>query len=596
MKLVLQSLLFLTCCLVIKLSSAEQWLYLGEGFQHTSGYIGLKLSQYDVKEASSSADDNGELVTSLTGRILNERSWQGFVVRPWIATTTYTARLEADFNQYNLNENESNTSLRGWTIAKVNLYQDSQYPTILKLDQRVTKTYGTEDNSIWTRHLAINNSYKPEGKTYSASTQYVLTVEDETNEDYSNLENMISFTFGDYLEASNYRITSRWEKQDQSSNKLDTIDEDSSLRYNHYWSKDESSSTSFSFDVSNESDTAKSAGFRSEFERLRTQATVTSFIKSKSDERLSFTLNGFANRTNFKVLGSLGNTVDDTQDTVNLSAGAFFDYSDKVEFNGSLEGLYSKDVRGKGITTTSGFLSGTYQDQRELPNNVLLDWFVTDSVLVSQGDESFAANRLSVGDSFSKDFNVYDSNMAISLDQGIRHETTSESKNTVNEWELTHDLTVNWGSTGSTGKNTSVYLLMSDVRHLTDDQSAFQNVYFNLKRNQHLGRGDSWGGDLVYEWSNATGPKGVKTKSTTMYGRLSYRDTQFWGIRNALFTSVLTVPFDTWLYDDSINENKLANWENDLRYRVGFLELRLFTIHTIESYYMSLEINRNFDF
>jgi hypothetical protein len=593
MKLVLQSLLFLTCCLVIKLSSAEQWLYLGEGFQQTSGYIGLKFSQYDVKEASSSATDSGELVTSLTGRILNERSWQGFVVRPWIATTTYTARLEADFNQYNLNENESNTTLRGWTLAKVNLYQDSQYPTILKLDQRVTKTYGNEDNSIWSRNLTINNSYQPEGKTYSASTQYLLTVEDETKDDYSNLENMISFTFGDYLEASDYRITSRWEKQDQSSTKLDLISEDSSLRYNHYWSKDDSRSTSFSFDVSNESDIAKSgSGFKSEFERLRTQATVTSFIKSKSDERLSFTLNGFANRTEFKILGSN----DRRKDTINLSAGAFFDYNDKVEFSGSLEGLFDKDLQGTSTTTVAGFLSGTYQDQRELPNNVLLDWFVSDSVVVSQGDESLAVNNLSVGDSFSKDFSIYDSTMAVSLDQGIRHETTSESNNAANEWELTHDLTVNWTSIGSTGKDTSVYLLMSDVRHLTDDQSTFQNVYFNLKRNQRLGRGDSWGGDLVYEWSNSTGPNGVKTQSTTMYGRLSYRDTRFWGIRNAVFTSVLSVPFDTWLYDDSINENKLANWENDLRYRVGFLELRLFTIHTIESYYMSLEINRNFDF
>lgn len=586
MMLVLRSLFFLFCSLIVKPSSAEQWLYLGEGFQSTTGYLGIKYSQYDFDDSLRGAQST----SSFTGKLSQLNSWQGFIIRPWIATATFTTQLGGDFNQYDLNKGENLTSLRGGQTSKVTLYPNSAYPTTFNLDQRVTKTLGTTDNLLLATNFTVNNNYRPQGETYSTSTQYLFSVNDLSEDERRYRVNRLNFTFLDYLEQSHYSLASRLNSAERTLKALETSDEDMSLRYNHYWSFDKSSSTLFSFDVSHENETDKNASGISESQRLRTQATVTSFIQSKSDDRLSYTLNGFANRSKSKF-----NSNAIKRDDINLSVGGFFDYNDYLEFSGSVDGTFNKNGQSE-TKVFSSYLSAIYQDDFAFSDTLSLSWFVSDSEVISRGDDTVALNNFRFGDGLVKNFNLADSSISVAFDQQMQHQTSTDEKLEVNEWQLTQDLAFNWSSTNSSAINTYAYLLFSDMRHLQGENMAFQHVYFNLQRNQALGRSDNWGGDLVYEWNKSTTNEGIKNSNTNAYGKLWYRNSDLWGRPNARFTSTLSMPFNNLLGEDKLKRTELASWTNDLDYRIGLLEVSLHSIMTKKSYYVSLEFKRTLDF
>ena len=581
-------------CLVPELSMAEQWLYLGDGFQSTTGYLGAKASyQSDIGSDSNELLSNDGTTTSAIGRVIHRNNWQGFIYRPWITSTTLTTELQADYNQYDIQEGGNQSLLAGLLSTSVNLYPHSDYPTTFIFNQYVKKSSGSgdvDDNLLFDTLFSVKNHYQPEDETYSALTQYTFAITDESKDARSYVQNAFDFTGMDEGEGRNYSGMARLNNENR--NYLDRNNEhnDASLQFQQFWVLNEGDSINLFADITRENDIEQGDINTRRRDYERAQLTATSFMRSATDDRITYSFNGFANQTNNSISG-IGQV---EHRSINLSAGSFYDYSDQIRFVASLDGLVTNSNNEK-TEFISGFGAINYQDQLFLSDSVLLSWFVNDSVSLLRGDEKENINSIQFGDGLSKDFSLFDTNLTVSLDQTVNHEISSidEGERLLDEWQLNHDLALNWSSNSGT-VNSVFYLLLSDSRHLTEDKRQFQHAYLSLQRNQILSNADNWGGNLVYEWNKTINELGEQESYAQAFGMLWYRNIELWDVEALRFTSTLTLPLNDLLPDDELRANDIASWENALDYRVGLLEIRLNSVTTENSYYVAFEVKRNF--
>ncbi len=580
----------MVCCFHQPLS-AEQWLFLGEGFQSVTGWLGIKTSYIKDDTISSTGDSLNE--NSATGRLVQKNSWQGFIYRPWVSTTMINTILQADHNQYDLVDNANQSSLDGLFSTKVTLYPNSELSTDFDFSQRLRKTLSSEeggDNLLVDTQFSVGSRFQPENETYSANAEYFFNYNDESQDQRSFIQNALDLRYTDELQESNYTFIARLNDEKRTYRALENEHDDLSLQYQHYWAPNISDSIIFSANYTNENDSERDNNITRKSQSKRFQATLTSFVRSSSDDRLTYTVNGFVNQSSRDF-----NQKNTTYSNANLSAGGFYDYSENIQFSASLDGNFIKQVGNKKKLVT-GYASAAYQDEMDISDSLLFSWFLRDAVTAFRGDESEERNLLSFGDGIVKRFYPFGQPLSVSFEQRIDHAVSSDDQDLLQDkWKLTNDLAINWSSSSQNGIST-LYMLLTDSRHLTDDKRQFQHVYVSLQRNQSLGANDNWGGDLVYEWDKTVNIFGNEFVTQNAFGTLWYRNYEVWQIPNLRFTSTLDFPLDKLLPDEELREPQPASWQNNIDYRIGFLEFRLHSVNTTESYYVGLEVKRNFDF
>jgi len=506
-----------------------------------------------------------------------------------------TTELQADYNQYDAQEGGNQSLLAGLLSTTVNLYPNSDYPTTFTFNQNVkqsTRSDSSEDRVQSNTLFSINNRYQPENETYSTQALYTFNITDESEDSRNYVQNALDFTFMDAFEWTNYRVTARLNNENRRYLDLDNEHNDASLQFQQFWFLNESDSASLFADVTHENDIETEGIHTSERDYERAQITATSFIRSAMNDRLTYSFNGFVNKTE-----NATNDLDAVeQSSTSLSAGSIYDYSDQIRFTASLDG-FTTDNDNEKTESASALVSLNYQDKRSLSETVQLSWFAHDSVSFVRGDETSSINSVQFGDGFTKILSLYDTDLSVSLDQTINHEFSllDADGDLLDEWKITNDLAFDW-SANSGAVNSIVHLLFSDSRHLTLDKRQFQQVYLSLQRNQILGNADNWGGNFVYEWNKTVGELGEQESNMNASGILWYRNIELWNVEGMRFTSTLTLPLNNLLPDDELRNDELTSWENELDYRIGFLELRLHNVNTENSYYVAFEVKRNFDF
>ncbi len=608
--------MFVILCLLVLLTPqqarAEQWLYLGDGFESTTGWLGFKASY--IKDDNDNDASNSPSDVSATGRLVQKNSWQGFIYRPWVSKAMFNTILQADHNQYNLIDNANQSSVDGLFGTVITLYPYSEFVTDFSFNQRIKKTLSSEedgDNLLLDSQFTIRSGFAPEEASYYATGEYFFNYSDEAMNERSFLQNSLDLRFGDDIDNANYSIIARL--NDENINYLDREydDEDISLDYQHYWSPNIGDSVTISanitretyseseIDNSNNNPTDSDADslidnelqpLAFESESKRAQATLTSFIRSAADERLTYTFNGYVNKN---TLG--GGEEDVSYSNTALSAGGFYDYSDTVQFSASVSSDHSLQDESK-LEVYSSYASASYQDFNDLSDTLSVSWFARDAVTIFRGDEDEERNVISFGYGTVKDFSLFNSYLSVSYDQRLDHETSSNKDElNIEQFKLTNDLAFNLSSVDDSGQGSStVYLLISDSRHLNQDVRYYQHIYLSLQRNQSLGTDDNWGGNIVYEWSKALDLFGEEVVTNSAFGNLWYRHNELWQVPNLRFTSTLDFPLDNLLPEQQQRDNRPASWQNDLDYRVGFLEVRLNSVLSKDSFYAGLEVKRNF--
>jgi len=597
------------CLLVIsspQQARAEQWLYLDDGFESTTGWLGIKASY--IKDNNDFANDieNSPSDVSATGRLVQRNSWQGFIYRPWVSNVMFNTILQADHNQYNLVDNANQSSIDGLFATVIDLYPHSDLPTEFSFEQRINKTISseeTDDNLMLNSQFTVSSRLTPEESTYYANATYFFNYSDQSIDETSFLHNALDFSFGDAFETADYTIVARFNDESIKELEREYGEEDLSLQFQHYWSPNVGDSVNVSANITretyNESDNRfhgdednivdikqESPAFESESKRA--QATLTSFIRSQADERLTYTVNGYVN----KNILATGEQSQNYSNTV-LSAGGFYDFSDTVQFSASIGSDHRLDSNSK-AKIYSGYGSASYQDFNDISDTLSVSWFARDAVTVFRGDEDEERNIISFGYGAVKDYSLFNSFLSVSYDQRLDHESSSNKDELrIEQFKLTNDLAFNMSSSDGSGSST-VYLLLSDARHLNQDVRSYQHIYLSLQRNQMLGTDDNWGGNIVYEWSKNIDIFGEEVVSNSAFGNLWYRHNELWEVPNLRFTSMLDFPLDNLLPEQQQRDNRPASWQNDLDYRVGFLEVHLNSVVSKGSYYTGLEIKRNF--
>jgi len=582
------------------LVEASPWLNLSQSNSDTRGFVGLSLSDNGAIRGNEQGSEEG-VNTSWIGDIINENIWQGYIDKPWIATAKVRTQLTASINSYDISTNDNTSILTAYAQSSIKLYPDSTYPTTFTLGQRIGEVSSTHAYRYYKTDFSVNNTYKPEKASYSASTYYRANFDTEDadssgGEEHDRFNQQFDFNFTDNLQSSNYTVIARSERKDQESrfnqNKRELLDENMSLQYQQNWFTSGQDSTYLAADISSNKSTITEEDIEDINRFDLAQINISSYIASKQYDNLTYNFNAFANRTEQETDVQSKSRVNDI---INVFAGANWDYNDNWRFSGSLDGNYLNDQHTQ-TNFYSTLLSANYDDNKDLSESIKLNWFVGNSVGIEAGGINGQSYTLALGNGISKELTPLDTSLRISFDQSLNHVVDSAKDAEPDEWKINHDLNFGW-SDYQNGVNSSAQLSFSDTRHLSDDPYQFQRAYFTVNRDVLLSESDSWGGGFVFEWTNTINDDGEISKSSRAWGSLFYRNSELWQVTNLRFTSELEVPFNDLLPEEDVRiDNQIATWRNRLDYRVGLLTFDLDSTLTEENYHISINVRRNFNF
>ncbi|WP_371374253.1 hypothetical protein [Thalassotalea aquiviva] len=592
-------------CLIPTWVQAADWINLYDNNQRTDGYVGFSFSKNDQFDNDL---NNSSSKGSWLGEIFNENVWSGYIDKPWIATTIVTSQLKANTSSYDVNSNETISTISAFAGQQIKLYPDSDYPTIFRLGQTLGSHSGRRGYEYAHTDFHVTNTYTPTGASFSTRINYRALFDREfasstESDDGKRLDHELDFEFNDSHSRGDYKLIARADKLDieyESDNLLSQdLRQNLSLQYLQDWQFNEQDSVYLNASVSTDKYAIDSVNvLNNQSIKIGSgydvfQTNVSSFIRSKEIENLTYNLNAYINQTQLE--SGFSNSAN-TAKNASVYFATIYDYDQNWQFDGSIDSYYSES-NGNGSQFYAAFANASYQQSAELSESIRYQFMVNNGIGLDRGDRNGENYAFRMGNGFTKFISVYDTSLQISFDQLVSHQVNNAKNVDPEQWQISHDLDFEW-SAYQGGVSSTALLTLSDTRHLTDDLDRFQQIYLTLRRSTQLGDYDSWGGDFVYEWNSTVFDDGSSGTYNRAWGNLFYRNTELWDIQNLRFTSELRVPLNDLLPDENRfgNSRQVANWHNKLDYRIGLLELDFNATMTEDYYHLALNIKRNFNF
>ncbi len=258
------------------------------------------------------------------------------------------------------------------------------------------------------------------------------------------------------------------------------------------------------------------------------------------------------------------------QASFGATAGAFYQYSKRLRFDGSAN-FSQSDINGANQTLHRQRLGALLQSDLIEWRSFTYQWYVSGALEnQSDVDENVQSLQASLGHDAQRMWMLDpQSSLRVGLTQAFNEVLTTGDEAT--QHRLDHSASLGWNQSSTQGATTLVQLTLSDSRNFGDLSDEQQLVNLQASRYQALGARSTLSGHLTLQTVVRDFSGGANDGSvTTTTGQISYLQQTLFSIPRLQFNS------DLRLSQASTGEGLDRNeWENRLNYTIGLVDASL---------------------
>lgn len=516
---------------------------------------------------------NTDLSDSTSNQLLGMLRASSYIWQPWFATAEGGVILAMDNSDLSDTYNGTHSATTSSKIlsgdAVLNVLPQSRAPFRLSYqatDSRVDNT--TVDNPLIklsgedfkTTSLDVRQSYITEEGHRIQARYGARTWESDVNGTY---EDKVAGLELDYRPAGQ-RLLARANVENIDQSRTDRHQNNTLVDVNHYYYPTEdlrvdSTASLYNLDTTFNGTTGL------------VDTTVTDIAQASSfifwrpvDQR--WTVSG-----GVRALDMKGNDTAQSSDqrSLSASAGAFYQYTQRLRFDGSAS-ITSADVGGAAEGTSQQRLGALYESDLVEIRGYTYQWFASGSVgNQTAPDQSQQSVALSLGHDAQKMWWTGEgSTLRLSINQSLNENLQAGGADASHR--LDHSATLGWNQSAFNGTSL-LQLTLADSRDLGGQGDAQQLVNFQASRMQNISRLSSLSGNLTLQTVrrdfSGQSNNGTVTSAT---GQINYQHMRIFGVPQLQFQS------DLRLSQASTSEGANRDeWENRLDYSIGMVDTSL---------------------
>ncbi len=270
-----------------------------------------------------------------------------------------------------------------------------------------------------------------------------------------------------------------------------------------------------------------------------------------------------------RMQGDNGLADTSDQNSLSLTAGAFYQYTKRLRLDGSFS-LTSTDWEGiSGRSTYQrerlGFL---YQSDLLPVRRFTYQWYADGAVENQSGaGRDVVTGSLRVGHNAQRGWRVRGGSLTLSLNQAASESAQSRGGGPVHR--LDHNVTLGWSRSDRSG-STFLRLSLAESRSFGGQEDVQGLINFQLSRHANLSRRMLLTGDLTMQSVRRRFQDGTTSYGTTATGQLNFSHSRLLGVPRLQFRSYLRLSQAT--LGDGLDRNE---WENRIDYAIGLTQASL---------------------